>query len=70
MPKEFVTLQELARIFNIDKSTVRRYLVKNGFTFLKVRTNETRGQLTLALSKQDAELAIQLRRIHGFMYEK
>ena len=70
MPSEFVTLQELSKIFKVDKSNVRRYLKKNGFSFLKVRTAETRGQLTLALTREDSDIAIELRKSQGFMYKK
>jgi transposase-like protein len=63
---EVVTLAELARRFGLDKSNARKWLQRNGFKFEKVRSEEARNQLILALRREDAEAAIELRRQQGY----
>jgi hypothetical protein len=62
----YVTLKELAAEFGLDRSNVRKYVLQAGFSPLKVRTSESRGQLTLALSEEDAEAVRELRQRQGF----
>lgn len=64
---DFVTLLEISKLMGMDKSNARKYALHNGFVFSKVRTIETKGQLTLALSKEDTESLIELRRANGFI---
>lgn len=61
-----VLLKDLAQELGLDKSNVRRYVLKQGVEFLKVRTSETRGQQTLALSEEDANFIRERRRAEGF----
>ena len=61
-----MTIVELADKLGIDRSNVRKYILKSGFKFIKVRTEESRHQLTLALKKEDAEALIKLRVDQGF----
>lgn len=61
-----VLLKDLANEFGLDRSNMRRYAIKNGFEPLKVRTSGSRGQLTLALSLEDAEAIRQLRQSQGY----
>jgi len=63
---EVVTLAELARRLGLDKSNARKWLRRNGFNFLRVRSVEARNQTTLALRREDAEAAIELRRQQGY----
>jgi len=70
MPKgescELVPLTEIARRLGLDRSNARKWLLKNGFHFLKIRTPATRGQLTLAMPEEDVNAAIELRKQQGF----
>jgi len=45
----------------MDRSSVRRLVLKYGFTPIRIRTEESRHQLTLALTAAD-EVAFYLRR--------
>ena len=58
---EYVRLVEIAKVFGIDKSNVRKYLLSKGFVFLKKRFEETRNQMNLCLSKEDFEKAKKMR---------
>jgi hypothetical protein len=45
---------------------MRKYALKQGFSFARIRTMDSQNQLTLALSKEDAEALYELRRSQGF----
>jgi len=64
--QELVPLAEIAKRLGLDRSNARRWLLKNGFRFLRIRTPETKGQLTLAMPEQDVQAAIELRKRLGF----
>ena len=68
--KKYVSLQELSEKLNLDRSNVRKYVLNQGFSFVKIRTPKTRGQLTLALSIEDAETIIETRTSQGFSTKK
>ena len=63
---EFVLLKNLAEEFGLDRSSIRRYVLKNNFEPLKVRTIGSRGQLILALTTEDAESVREMRRMQGY----
>lgn len=63
---EYVTLKDLAEQLGIDRSNVRKYVVKHGLNPVSVRTPGSRGQLTLALTAADAEAVRALRDSQGF----
>lgn len=63
--QEYVTLKEIAEKIGLDRSNVRKWVLSNGFSFVKIRDNETR-QLVNALTIEDAERAIELRLHNGF----
>jgi len=63
----YITLKELAREFGLDRSNVRKYVLSAGFEPVKIRTPESRGQLTLALTMEDAEAVRELRNKEGFL---
>ena len=63
---EYVTIQELADDWGMARSNARKYVLKQGFTFASIRTPDTRGQATLALSSEDAEAVREVRRRQGF----
>lgn len=63
---EYVSISELSREIGLDRSHTRRYALHHGFTFTKIRTLDSKNQLTLALTKEDAETLYELRRNQGF----
>lgn len=63
---EFVTLKDLSVEFGVDRSHMRRYIKDRGFDMLRVRTVDSRSQLTLAVTAQDAELVREKRKDEGF----
>lgn len=60
-----VAIKDLAAELGIDRSNLRRFAIKHGFNMPKMRTAESRNQLTLAFTIEDAEAIRQLRR--GFV---
>lgn len=67
MDSDFVTLKDLAQELGKDRSNLRKYIMSHGFTFLHVRTPESRGQVTLALTPEDAESVREIRSREGFV---
>ena len=65
---EYVTLKQLADELKMDRSHLRRYVLQNDFEPFKVRTIESKGQPTLALSPADAERVRDMRARDGFTY--
>lgn len=63
---EYVTIGELAAELSMDKSHLRKYVLRAAFDFVKVRTSESRSQLTLALTAEDAEAIREMRQRQGF----
>lgn len=64
-----ITLKELAHELGLDRSNMRKYILKHGFTPSTIRTNEYsdgRNQAVLALSLEDAEAVRALRSKQGF----
>ncbi len=66
MNSNYVLLKHLAQELGMDRSHARRYVLKNDIPMFKVRTKESRGQLTLALTPEDAESVKELRQSQGF----
>jgi len=72
MPKKqktYVSIKELAEKINLDRSNARKYVLKQGFSFVKIRTADAKGQLTLALPLEEAESIIEIRERQGFLTE-
>jgi hypothetical protein len=63
---EYVSLKTLAYELGLDRSNMRKYVLKHGFALLSVRTPDSRHQLTLALTVEDAEILRELRNSQGF----
>ena len=61
MSTQPILLSDLARELGMHKSHARKYAIKQGVSFLQVRTIASRGQYTLALSEQDAAKVRQSR---------
>jgi len=65
VPK-YITLRQLARDIGLDTSNTRKYVLKQGFEFVKIRTHESGNQLVNALSEQDAETIKLIRQKEGY----
>lgn len=63
---EYVSLKDLADELGLDRSFVRKYVLKHGFVPVSVRTTDSRNQATLALSEEDAQALRDLRASQGF----
>jgi hypothetical protein len=50
----------------MDRSRARRWILKSGYTFLRVRTPDSGGQLALAVTPEEADAIITLRREAGY----
>jgi hypothetical protein len=66
MSESYIPINDIAHTLGMDKSRARRYILENGFSFVRIRTRDSKGQLTLALSPEDTEEVIRLRRSQGF----
>lgn len=64
--EEFVSLKQLAETIGLDRSNTRKYVLKLGIKPHKRRTSDSRNQLTLALTKNEAERIIGERETKGF----
>lgn len=62
----YVVIGELANRVGMDRSNTRKYALRHGFEFARIRTLDSRGQLTLALSESDADALVQVRESEGF----
>lgn len=60
-----IALKEISSRIGLDKSNTRKWLIAQGFTFVRTRDIESR-QLINALTEEDAERAIELRENQGF----
>lgn len=70
MTEDYVVLKDLAAELGLHRSNLRKYILASGFTFVKIRTPESRGQLSLALSPEDVEAVRELRMRAGFLHGK
>ena len=68
MPQEeYVSVKQLAKEWGIDSSNARRYILAQGFSFLKQRTSTSASQLSNVLSPEDADTIRGIRESQGFM---
>ena len=68
--EQYVTIKELANEIGLDRSNMRKYLVRHGFEMSMVRTPESRSQMTLAVTLEEAETIKELRHSQGFSQER
>ena len=61
-----VLLTDLAKQLGLDRSNMRKIVIATGITPQKVRTPESKNQLTLAITEEEAEFVIQKREAEGF----
>ena len=64
--KDCPSVSALAEELGIDRSNLRRYVLKNGFRPHRRRTESTRMQSSLALTAAEARSVIALRKEQGF----
>ena len=62
----FVSLKQLAERFGLDRSNTRKYVLKLGIKPHKRRTHDSGGQLTLAVTPEEAQRVIGERETQGF----
>ena len=68
--KNHITLKELADELGLDRSNLRKYVNKLGLEFHRLRTPESRGQLTLSVTNDEAEYIRKCRSEAGFIKNK
>lgn len=66
MSQEYVLLSVLASEWGIDKSNARKYVLRHGYDFMRVRGEDRTHQAVLALKAEDAELLREIRLQEGF----
>lgn len=64
---DYVSIKDLAKRLGMDRSHARRYVMKLGYSFLKQRTPDSGGQLTLCVTRAEAEEITSQRRDKGFL---
>ena len=64
--EQFISLKDLAERIALDRSNTRKYVLKLGIKPHKRRTPDSRNQLTLAVTKDEAERIIAERETKGF----
>jgi hypothetical protein len=64
---DFISLKQLAGELGLDRSNTRKYVLKSGIRPHKRRTPDSGGQLTLALTAEEAETIRSKRREEGFL---
>jgi hypothetical protein len=66
METEFVSLKQIAETLGMDRSAARKYVLKLGIKPQKRRTAESRNQLSLAVSGEQAKMILKIREDYGF----
>jgi hypothetical protein len=64
---EFVSIKDLARRLGMDRSHARRYVLKLGYAFHKRRTADSGNQLTLCVTRAEADQIVSERAEKGFL---
>jgi len=67
MADDFVSLKQLAEEFNLDRSNMRKYVLKAGITPQRRRTADSASQLTLVLTGAEADLIRTRRQEQGYL---
>jgi len=63
---EFVSLKQLAEALGMDRSAALKYVKKQGFQGVLLRTPDSGGMRARSYTKEEAERIIALRREQGF----
>jgi hypothetical protein len=64
----YVSLKQLGKDLKLDKSNLKRYLLKEGIYTTFIRTADSKNQRTLAITEEDAEIYKERRQSQGFKY--
>jgi hypothetical protein len=67
MADEFISLKSLSENLGMDRSHARRYVLKCGIKPQKMRTLDSGNQLTLTVSRAEAEQVVKRRTEAGFL---
>jgi hypothetical protein len=67
MTNEFITIKQLAKHINMDRSHARRYVLRLGIEPKKRRTADSGGQLALTVTSDEATYIKQKRDEQGFL---
>ena len=62
---DYVTVEQLSKEFGLDRSNTRKYIISQGFSFVKVRSS-INSQLMIALTPEDADAVRELRKNQGY----
>jgi len=65
--EEFVSIKDLAKRLNMDRSHARRYVMKLGYEFHQRRTPDSANQRTLCVTGSQAEEILARRNDEGFI---
>lgn len=65
----YVTVRDLAREINMDRSHFRRYILKRGVTPVLIRDRTARMQLVLALNEEQVHEVKEFLRLDGYTGE-
>ena len=61
-----ISLRELAKELSMDRSNLRKYILKQGITFEKMRTMVGKHQLELGLTQENADKVRSARTKNGY----
>jgi predicted GIY-YIG superfamily endonuclease len=64
--EDYISIKNLSEELGMDRSHARRYILKLGITPQKRRTLDSRNQLTLTITKDEADLIKRNRSEQGF----
>jgi len=66
MPQIYIPIKKIAETLGVDRSNARKIILNYGFAPIKVRTLESKKQLTLALTKEEAQELYEKRIKNGY----
>ena len=67
MVSNCVSLRQLAEELSIDRSNLRKYVLRHNIPFERIRTKAGRHQLELALTNENAEKIEKIREKSGYL---
>jgi len=67
MEEDFISLKELSNSIKLDRSNTRKIVLKYGIKPQKRRTIDSGNQLTLTITKSEANYIVEKRRENGFL---
>ena len=70
MTEKYISLKEISEALGVDRSNTRKIILNQGFAPVKIRTKESKNQLTLALTEKEAQELYDMREKAGFNQSK